>query len=89
VTKPNLTVTLESVVAGKATYLPLGAATSDGQSQAEIVLRLHIINNESKRVMVTDISFSFPQSRTPVSMKQIDTYNKSTLMAFEVYHSFL
>ena len=55
--KPNLTVTLEPIIAGKATYLPLGAATSDGQPQAEIVLRLHIINNESNRVTVTDIDF--------------------------------
>jgi Peptidase family M23 len=77
--KPNLTVTLEPIIAGKATYLPLGAATSDGQPQAEIVLRLHIINNESNRVTVTGISISFPQSRTPVSMKQIDTYNNMNL----------
>ena len=77
--KPNLTVTLEPLQGGVATYLPLGAATSDGQPQAEIVLRLHIINNESNRINITDISFSFPQSRTPVIMKQIDTYNNMNL----------
>ena len=60
--KPNLTVTVEPVQGYDATYLPLGAATSNAQPQVEIVLLLHITNNESNRINITGISFSFPDS---------------------------
>jgi hypothetical protein len=83
--KPNLTVTVEPTsaaaghVTGNAHYLHLGAATSDGQPQNEVVLQLHIKNNESNRIEITDITFSFPQYQNPVRMQQIDTYNNMNM----------
>ena len=78
--KPNLTVTVQPMQVGRATYLPLGAVTSASQSQLEIVLLLHITNNEPNRINITEITFSFPDSQAPsVSMKNINSYNNMNL----------
>jgi hypothetical protein len=73
-TKPDLTVTVEPLVSGKVTYLPLGAPTADGQSMVKIVIRLNIKNNYSdKNVQVTAIKFVFPSSS--VDMKNVNNYD--------------
>jgi len=43
--KSNLTVTVEPLVSGKVTYLPLAPPTSNGQAEFKVVLRLRITNN--------------------------------------------
>ena len=78
--KPNLTVTVQPMQVGRATYLPLGAVTSTSQSQLEIVLLLHITNNEPNPINITEITFSFPDSQAPsVSMKNINSYKNMNL----------
>jgi hypothetical protein len=72
--KPDLTVTVEPLVSGKVTYLPLGAPTADGEAMVKIVIRLDITNNHpEKNIKVSAIKFVFPSSS--VDMKNVNNYN--------------
>jgi hypothetical protein len=51
-TKPDITVTVEPLVSGKLTYLPLSTSRADSESMVKIVLRLRIINNYTDQNVV-------------------------------------
>lgn len=59
---PNLSISVEPVQSGKATYLPLAGTTSKDKPQAMIVLRLVIKNKGTSSVKITGIAYGFPNS---------------------------
>ncbi len=68
---PNLTIDVEPIEGGKATYLPLAPKSAGEKAQVKIVLRLRITNNESNTVTVNDIDFAFPGSSVAtIDMKE-------------------
>lgn len=69
---PNLTIAVEPVESGKAVYLDIAPSAAGGQALVKIVLRLRITNNESKKVTVSGIQFTFPGSQVAaVSMQGV------------------
>lgn len=72
---PNLTITVQPLQNGKATYLPLAAATLSGKLTGKIVLRLDIKNNGDNPVTITGITFAFPGSQiAPSVMQAVDSF---------------
>jgi murein DD-endopeptidase MepM/ murein hydrolase activator NlpD len=57
---PNLGVSVEPTERGNFVYLPLAPGRAGDAAQAQLSLRLQIINNESARVKLTAIAISFP-----------------------------
>jgi hypothetical protein len=62
--KPNLSVSINPVVDGKATCLPLAASAVGAPAHVKIVLRLDITNSEPNPVTIYRVRYSFP---TPLS----------------------
>jgi peptide methionine sulfoxide reductase MsrB len=80
--KPNIDIQVEPTKSGKAEYLRLAARDSDGKTGFKLVLRLRLQNNESHKVTVTGITFSFPGStQNKKEMKQINGYDNMALAA--------
>jgi murein DD-endopeptidase MepM/ murein hydrolase activator NlpD len=72
---PNLSISVEPVQNGKATYLPLVAPTSNDTPKGKIVLRLDIKNNGTSPVTITGIAYGFPGSQVaPVMMQGVDQF---------------
>lgn len=70
---PTLTITVEPVEGGKASYLPLAARTAGGGTTSKIVLRLELKNTGTTVVKVSGIKFSFPgSSHGAVTMKGVN-----------------
>lgn len=67
---PELKISVEPVESGKAVYLPIAAMTADQKPLVKIVLRLDIKNEESSKVHVSAIQFSFPGSQVPAITMQ-------------------
>ena len=59
---PNLSISIEPVIGGNATYLPLVAATSNETPKGKIVLRLIITNSGPDPVTIDGIVYAFPGS---------------------------
>ena len=59
---PKLAIAVEPLENGKAEYLVTAAPTKSEQALTRVVLRLRITNNESVKVVVSGIKFSFPAS---------------------------
>src|SRR2546423_5314587 len=80
--KPSLDIKVEPFAAGKAEYLPLAPTTATGKPMLKLVLRLEIKNNETEKVTVTGITFSFPgSSYSKVVMKDVNSYGNMTITA--------
>jgi hypothetical protein len=58
--KPNLSVSVQPNVSGRATCLPLAASAADVAGHVKIVLRLDITNAEPNPVTIYRIRYSFP-----------------------------
>lgn len=59
---PNLSINVQPLQNGKATYLPLAPPTANDKPKGKIVLRLDITNNEASPVTITGITYAFPGS---------------------------
>ena len=68
--RPNLTIDVEPMTSGKATFLPLTPNTLNKNGSMKLVLRLAITNNEKYSLIVRAIEFSFPDSEHPTKIMQ-------------------
>src|SRR6476646_4131958 len=80
--KPSIDIQVEPTKSGKAEYLRLAARKSGGTTGFKLVLRLRLENNESHKVTVTGITFSFPGStQNKKEMDHINGYDNMELAA--------
>ena|SRR5881227_458539 len=72
---PNLSISVQPVQSGKATYLPLAAPTANDKPTGKIVLRLDIKNIGTSAVTITGITFAFPGSQAgSITMQGVDPF---------------
>ena len=61
----NLGVSVEPTERGSFVYLPLAPDRAGDAAQAQLSVRLQIVNHESARVKLTAIAISFPGTAVP------------------------
>ena len=72
---PNLSISVQPVQSGKATYLPLAAPSANDKPTGKIVLRLDLKNNGTSAVTITGITFAFPGSQAgPITMQGVEQF---------------
>src|SRR5262245_869395 len=72
---PNVTINVQPVESGNATYLPLVAPTANDKPKGKIVLRLDITNKGTSPVVINDIAYAFPGSQIAnVEMQGVDQF---------------
>ena len=85
--RPNITIKIEPVQLGKATFLPLAANASNKKGSTKIVLRLELLNKTNKALKVNSINFSFPNSKHPTIIMKDKEFGKRLTILRQLFWS--